>query len=353
MTMGVVAGVFFLAEKLETITKVKENGYGKVYWKFVKICETIYKMTILERGIYMRLYRKNLKDFIRFAGEPSKGVIRDNIELIVSMLFLLCAIMIWNFNDSRIVVALGCDKGVGRVVAIATLIGFAYVMIVCRIIILNKQCWSKSEKIVSSKKCWFVIKLLFAVIFFLITIRDILLYVLGRPKQKIIKNYILEISVAFVLSWILVININSLVSENTYFLYAIWGEQMTIRIVCLMNAIMYFGLFFALGKGLTHITIYYEVKKETKRRLKEVGIVTISKWLKKFSVKRQMNKRRLHKKKCFDKEFKQTKLLFYVLTIILLLLMPININNPTETIFVDQFMGVATLAALLREVENK
>lgn len=56
--------------------------------------------------------------------------------------------------------------------------------------------------------------------------------------------------------------------------------------------------------------------------------------------------------KQFDLQFRQTRLLCYVAMVFLLLIVPVDENDVYGKIFIEQFMGVATLAALLREVET-
>lgn len=300
----------------------------------------------------MKTYKRRLEDFLKYAGEPSEKSNRDNVFLVISIVYILLAGIILFFGGSRIMVLFGYDKGIIRFIAISALVGFSYVMFVCWIVIENKKCWNKVGKIVSSENCWIIIKILFVIIFIFELIKGIVLYVLGKPKQGVVINYLAEISIAFLGSLIIMVIESVILIKGLIPICDFFEISITEKFIYLLLEISLVGLFFFSSEKLSHLSISREVRREMKTELEQNGIINVKEMLGCKLIEGRIEQRENERCKQFDLQFRQTRLLCYVAMVFLLLIVPVDENDVYGKIFIEQFMGVATLAALLREVET-
>lgn len=298
----------------------------------------------------MKIYRNRLDDFFRYVGEPAEEDRRNNVFLVISIIYTLLAAIIWFFKDSTIMLMLGYGKGIIRFIAFTALIGFSYIMFLCWLVLMNKKYWSQKRKIVTSKECWVLIKILFVVVFLILLVKDIFLYILGKPKLGVVFNCFLEISIAFLISWVLVPMEFVLLSKGLIPLCTFLEIPVSLEFVCLIIAILVIGLFFLLSKKFSHLSISWDVRYKMKKKLEQNGIINVKDMLISEPIERKIKQREIERRQEFDKEFEQTGLLFYVAMVFLLLIIPKESLDVYEKLLVEQFMGVATLAALLREV---
>ena len=296
-------------------------------------------------------FRKRLKRFMIFAGEPANDVKRDNVILIISIIFMLLLGMVFCFGDSKILAMLGYDKGIVRLIVMVTLFGFSYAMLLCWLILVNKRLWSELDKNVTTKECWMIIKILFVLVFLFLIVKDCILYVLGNPKQRKVTNHLTEIAIAYLLSGLLIPVEFFFVTQCLVPVCSFLKISVNEEIVCLVIVILAIGLFFLFSEKFSHLSILWEVQSNMKNELKQRKIKNVDDIFKRKPIKRKIEFIKNRECKEFDEQFKQTKLLVYVVLVFFILVIPKDSMSAYENMFVEQIMGVATLAALLREVK--
>jgi len=296
-------------------------------------------------------YKNNLQSFIDFVGMPSKMMIRNHLLLVMALIYIMCGLLIAEFPNNIVLVWLGyASKGGSLVLKIIFIAGGIF-MLIAWLFILNKLCWIKKNKDVSADKCWILLKLLFFVIIPFICAKKIFLYVLRQAKQEIVITHIPEIFMALLITLCILFPIELRVLKSSCFLFEkIFGIVVADELIVLCMIILLIISFFSASKWTIHTSIRFLIREQKRNELKNNSSINIRQTMKRKDVKTEIDRKCRKQQKEADKELRYSEVYFFVIMNIILLSLHFEESDVYINLFVKEFMGVTTLAALMREV---
>ena len=291
-------------------------------------------------------YRKNLKKFINYVGEPSRAPLRNYILLIMGLVYIFLGVLLMFIKDDSIVANLWARMlGIKAMFMFVLIIG-GYFMLVVGLFRLNMMCWKIKHKVVNERKCWLILKILFVGIIPFLYIKCMISYILHESRQINVVDYISEIIMAFYLSFFILVSISfGLINKLTKY----WENG--IEIMMFLSVVGFIGVFGILSKKFIHSSIKRDVRHSKERELKRKSKENIKETLKSKLIVDEMKRRCEERYKIVDNQLNYSNLYFYVVVNLILLCVHVEDTTGYWDIFVNQFMGITTLTALLREVK--
>ena len=297
-------------------------------------------------------YSQNLQKVIDFVGKPSGNIIRDNLPLLVAIIYISCGIFNELFPDIFVFKMMRGGISEGNIILTGSFIIAGSFLAFYWLLLINKICWGKQGKEVTAKKCWWWLKLLFVLFLPFIWVKKLILYILREARQEIISQQVVYVLLSFVLTLMILFplelqGIKALVKV----VYIVSGRVFTDELIVLVIVIVLIATFFFVCKNCIHLSIrWLEIapqRRKLKKAIKENGEDSV----KDEAERIEREYAELIEKA--DEELGYSKLYFYVIMNIILLSLHFDEADIYGKLFADEFIGVTALAALFREVGEK
>lgn len=302
----------------------------------------------------MKLKEKNkwpslLEDYLIFIGEPNKTAYRNSFILILALIYILAGILCLLFPNNIIINFVASDS-IGKLVLIWILIlGGWYMFIYGTFLKLRKKYVDDINH-----KMGLIMWFLFLLIVPFELMKKIIQIVLNVSRQKETIQYIPEFFLSLALTLIITMTV-----------YLKWGETFVNSLhsktnivvndetITLILVVLIILTFFYLSKimicELERLYIYLEEKRIVKSKSK----INYRKTLNDNLHLEQRQKKYAKRMTIINRELDYSRIYFYLIVNIILLCIHIDPSDIYGTLFKNTFLGVTTLAALIREVQSR
>lgn len=288
--------------------------------------------------------KKLFEEYVEDIGELSKSKLKNSMAWAIAMLYtvggMVCIQMIKRFSDKSLV-----NKIIGYFVSglcfIAGLAMFCYLFS-----LLFKHFSHKTSKL---KNCIWIFFLLLLPI---LELMKLLQFIIRKTKQRIVVRYIIEYYLSFLITAVFIFAL--------VFIYIYFVDN-KINVICdeLFVFILIIGtmeIYSLITRLILSISLKWEIrvwqKWKLEKRKDELFVKSVGQFMKTDKMKNERKRRYKELRAKVEDELSYTKIYLYIIANVFILCVPIG-DSPIRTLFVNEFVGITALSALIREVRAK
>lgn len=293
----------------------------------------------------LKIYKRELEKYIKYVGAPLENKSKNILRIVVIAICIGCGVLCLIFPENVILAKIGATaNGLSNILTIM-FFGGGLLMIALVVTIFSNRYLIKRGKSIDYNHAGRLVKILFIFILPLILLEKLLMYILRAGRQKMIVMYMPEIFLSLFISLFLFVTIEQFALETaTRLVGKIINIDFKDEFIILIAVVSLIATFF----GMSRVLIRFSIKKQIDWEKKKWEIENID-ILMDEEVEKKISEKYEYLLKEAEIELKYSELYFFLLTNVILL--SCHFDEGTYAKMVENaFMGVTTLAALVREV---